>query len=96
MNRNLRNLSVCSVLFLFVSCARPATPRVSDTNGVPTTGAVAGGMVGSEAKTADEIIEQQEEILRRQTKEIERQNREIEDLRRQEYHNQRLREFEGR
>ena len=48
-----------------------------------------------EPLTNDEVMYQQDEILKIQKRHAERQQRELEDLRRQDYQNQRLREYEA-
>jgi uncharacterized protein YcfJ len=59
------------------------------------TGAVVGSLVTDEKNNA-EVIEAQQEILTRQQAEIERQRRELKDLERQQYHNDKLRQYERR
>jgi hypothetical protein len=57
-------------------------------------GALVGGAVGGDTKDVEEKLAQQDEIIRRQRIKLEQQQKEIQDLRRQEYYNNLLREYE--
>ena len=57
-------------------------------------GGVAGGLIGNENQNSEDRISEQEEIMKRQDLELERQRRELEDLRRQQYHNDNLNQYQ--
>ena len=59
------------------------------------SGAIVGGAVGAEEDKAELKSLEQEETLRRQQIEIQRQQRELEDIKRQQYHDQKFRKYEG-
>lgn len=54
---------------------------------------VEGGYVVTVPNSKEEDILQKQELVRRQGKDIERQKREIEDIHRQEYYNERMRDY---
>ena len=54
---------------------------------------IGGTIAGDTASSPEDLIIQQREILRRQEQEKARQQRELEDLRRQEYYNDRLKQY---
>jgi len=83
------------ILFILVLSACYADSGSTKLAASPGSQGAAGAVVVTPTADKDELIIQQREIIRKQTMEMERQKREMDDLRRQEFHNDRLREFQG-
>ena len=63
---------------------------------VPSSNVTLGGTISGPIASAEDQIAAQDELIRRQEEEFRRQALELQDLKRQEYHNQRVRKYEIR
>lgn len=79
--------------FLLLGCLCACT--TSEPYQKKSEGVVVGGIVANDTDRHDEKIEQRQKMLEKQEEKLSRQERELLELKRQQYHDQQLRKYEG-